>query len=123
MVVNFYSLGNSVTNFLIHLETKDGIAVGVSWTSGYGAGIGTTIAIMMHEIPHELGDFVLYKKLGMSTRGAIGLNLAAAMVSFAGLFTGLALAEDPDVVDWLLALVAGLFVYISLVDVVSIPIA
>ena len=43
----------------------------------------------------------------------------AAMVSFGGLYTGLALAEDPSVVDWLLALVAGLFIYISLVDVVS----
>ena len=74
---------------------------------------------MMHEIPHELGDFVLYKKLGLSTRQAIGFNVMAAMVSFGGLYTGLALAEDPSVVDWLLALVAGLFIYISLVDVVS----
>ena len=32
---------------------------------------------------------------------------------------GLALGEDPTVVDWLLALVAGLFIYIALVDVVS----
>merc|ERR1739838_202052 len=104
-------IGDCFHNFV------DGIAVGVSWTSGYGAGLGTTIAIMMHEIPHELGDFVLYKKLGLSTRQAIGFNVMAAMVSFGGLYTGLALAEDPSVVDWLLALVAGLFIYISLVDV------
>ena len=49
-----------ILTFLV-THAKDGIAVGVSWTSGYGAGLGTTIAIMMHEIPHELGDFVLYK--------------------------------------------------------------
>ena len=49
-----------ILTFLV-TQQKDGIAVGVSWTSGYGAGLGTTIAIMMHEIPHELGDFVLYK--------------------------------------------------------------
>ena len=49
----------------------------------------------------------------------MGLNVLAAFISFGGLFMGLALGEDPSVVDWLLALVAGLFVYISLVDVVG----
>ena len=77
------------------------------------------IAIMMHEIPHELGDFVLYKKLGLSTRGALGLNVIAALVSYGGLYLGLTLGTDPTVVDWLLALVAGLFIYIAMVDVVS----
>ena len=67
----------------------DGIAVGVAWTSGIGAGLGTTIAIMMHEIPHELGDFVLYKKLGLSSRGALGLNVIAALISYGGLYLGL----------------------------------
>ena len=78
---------------------------------------------MMHEIPHELGDFVLYKKLGLSTRGALGLNVIAAVVSYGGLYLGLTLGTDPTVVDWLLALVAGLFIYIALVDVVSDPIS
>ena len=81
-------------------------------------GLGTTLAIMMHELPHELGDFVVYKKLGLSSRQAIGLNLLASLISFAGVFTGLAISEDPDATQWLLAVVAGLFVYIALVDVV-----
>ena len=44
---------------------------------------------MMHEIPHELGDFVLYKKLGLSSRGALGLNVIAALISYGGLYLGL----------------------------------
>ena len=80
---------------------------------------GTTLAIVMHELPHELGDFIVYKKLGLSTRQALGLNLFAAMISFGGLYTGLALASDTDASQWLLALVAGLFIYIPMVDVVS----
>jgi len=107
-------IGDCFHNFV------DGIAVGVAWTSGIGAGLGTTIAIMMHEIPHELGDFVLYKKLGLSSRGALGLNVIAALISYGGLYLGLALGEDPTVVDWLLALVAGLFIYIALVDVMPV---
>ena len=82
-------------------------------------GLGTTLAILMHELPHELGDFVVYKKLGLSTRQALGLNLFAALLSYAGVFTGLAIASDPDATEWLLAIVAGLFIYLALVDVVS----
>ena len=96
----------------------DGIAVGVAWSQSPGSGIGTTIAIAMHELPHELGDFIVYKKLGLRTRQAIGLNLFAALLSFGGLYTGLGLASNPAVTSWLLALVAGLFIYISMVDVV-----
>ena len=72
----------------------------------------------MHELPHELGDFVVYKKLGLTTKRALGLNLFAAVISFGGLYTGLALSSSPEVTQWLLAIVVGLFVYISLVDVV-----
>ena len=45
--------------------------------------------------------------------------LFAAVISYFGLFTGLALAGKTATTDWLLALVAGLFVYVALVDVVS----
>ena len=105
--------GDCLHNFI------DGIAVGISWTVSWGAGLGTTFAIMMHELPHELGDFVLYRKLGLSTKQAIGANLIAAVISFGGLYTGLALGNDPTATQWLLAIVAGLFIYISLADVVS----
>ena len=101
----------------------DGIAVGVAWSQSPGSGIGTTIAIAMHELPHELGDFIVYKKLGLKTRQAIGLNLFAALLSFGGLYTGIGLASNPAVTSWLLAIVAGLFIYISMVDVVSLYLA
>ena len=34
----------------------------------------------MHELPHELGDFIVYKKLGLKTRQALALNFIAALV-------------------------------------------
>ena len=97
----------------------DGLAIGVAWTISWGAGLGTTLAIVLHELPHELGDFIVYKKLGLSTRMAVGLNLFAAMISFVGLFIGLALATETEAEEWLLALVAGLFIFIPMVNVVS----
>ena len=97
----------------------DGLAIGVAWTISWGAGLGTTLAIVLHELPHELGDFIVYKKLGLSTRWAVLLNLFAALVSFVGLFIGLALATETAATEWLLALVAGMFIFLPMVNVVS----
>lgn len=62
---------------------------------------------------------MIFQKLGLSTRMAIGLNVSAAMVSFVGLFIGLALATETDAEEWLLALVAGLFIFIPIFNIVS----
>ena len=75
---------------------------------------------MMHELPHELGGFMVYRKIGFTVCKALMLNLGAAVISYFGLFTGLALAGETATTDWLLALVAGLFIYVALVDVVRI---
>ena len=59
------------------------------------------------------------KKLGLSTRMALGLNLFAAMISFVGLFISLALSTETDGGEWLMALVAGLFIFIPIFNIVS----
>ena len=89
-VIGGILVGDCFHNFV------DGLAVGVAWTLGWGAGLGniariemenlknqflgTTLAIVMHELPHELGDFIVYKKLGLKTRQALALNFIAALV-------------------------------------------
>ena len=55
----------------------------------------------------------------MSKWKALGLNFLAACFAFVGLYIGLSVAENPEVRQWLLAVIAGMFLYISLVDVVS----
>ena len=77
------------------------------------------IAIMIHEIPHVTGNYVLYRKQGLSGRSGLGLNIISALCSFAGLYIGLGLGSNPAVVDWLLGIVAGLFIFVSLVNIVS----
>ena len=40
---------------------SDGLVIGVAWTLSWAAGLGTTLAIVLHKLPNELGDFIVYK--------------------------------------------------------------
>ena len=110
----------------------DGLAMGVAWTTSFSTGLGeystffsltykpgTMLAIMMHEMPNVLGNYVVYKQLGLCSKRALGMVLIAAAVCMIGLFAGLTLAAIPDAERWLLGIIAGLFIHIPLVDIVS----
>jgi len=105
------AVGDVMHNFV------DGIAIGVSWRFSWQLGMATTIAIFLHELPHELGDFAIYQNLGLSIWKALLLNLFSACCSFGGLFLGLSLAEKTEAGNWLLSATIGLFIYISLVNI------
>jgi len=98
-------------------NATDGLAMGVAWTKGFGLGLGTMMAIMMHEMPNVLGNYVVYKQLGLCSKRALGMVLIAAAVCMIGLFAGLTLAAIPDSERWLLGIIAGLFIHIPLVDI------
>lgn len=68
------------------------------------------------------GDFAIYLKNGATKWQAIGLNVSAAVCAFIGLYIGIAVGQDAAAREWILALVAGMFLYIALVQVVSITI-
>ena len=70
---------------------------------------------MCHELPHELGGFIVYRKLGFTVTRSLLLNVFAAVINNFGLFTGLALSGIiTSTTDWLFALVAGHFIYVAL---------
>ena len=48
----------------------DGLAIGASYLAGHNIGIITTITILLHEVPHEIGDFAILVKSGCSKRKA-----------------------------------------------------
>lgn len=49
---------------------------------------------------------------------ALGFNFMAACFAFIGLYIGLSIAENPEAREWMLSVIAGMFLYIALVDVV-----
>lgn len=96
----------------------DGLAIGASYLSGKNIGMMTTITILLHEVPHEIGDFAILIKSGCSRSKAMMLQLLTAFGAIAGNVLVLCGASDQSVtLSWVLPFTAGGFIYIATVNV------
>lgn len=102
--------GDGLHNFF------DGIAIGVSYGGSLAVGISTSIAILCHELPHEIGDFAVLIKSGMTIKRAVLYNTLSSILCLLGATLGVFIGKID--VGWVSALIAGMFLYISLVDMV-----
>ncbi|XP_054618838.1 zinc transporter Slc39a7 [Dunckerocampus dactyliophorus] len=96
----------------------DGLAIGASFLVGPTVGAITTITILLHEVPHEIGDFAILVQSGCTKRKAMCLQLVTALGALAGTACSL-LAEGVGAAAtaWILPFTAGGFVYIATVTV------
>lgn len=97
----------------------DGLAIGASFLAGQSIGIITTITVLLHEIPHEIGDFAILVQSGCSKNKAIRLQLVTAIGAMTGTVCSL-LARDigEAATTWILPFTAGGFIYIATVSVI-----
>jgi zinc transporter 12 len=94
----------------------DGVAIGASFSESNNLGVSTTIAILCHEIPHKLGNYAILIKCGFIHTQALLSNVLAACFSFAGFFVASSLSTDTSTSQWIFSITAGLFYYISMVN-------
>jgi zinc and cadmium transporter len=107
-------IGDGIHNYI------DGLLIGASWLSSRELGITTTLAVILHEIPQEVGDFGILIQSGLTARRAILLNAATAAVALLGTITVLVagtVAHEP-VTRLLMPITAGGFVYIAAADLI-----
>lgn len=95
---------------LVKLTTKKTFSA----STGFYGGLATSIAILMHELPHEIGDFAVLLKAGLSARNAVKYNILSSVLAFVGMALGLYIGELGG--GALSAYIAGTFLHISLVD-------
>ncbi|EDW70333.1 zinc transporter ZIP5 isoform X1 [Drosophila virilis] len=97
----------------------DGLAIGAAFGSDPVTGFATAVAVLCHELPHELGDFALLLQSGISIRRAIYMNIISSVLSFMGMAIGLLLIGIGDgMTKWIYAATAGSFLYIAFADLV-----
>ncbi|KAM9709303.1 zinc transporter ZIP10 isoform 2-T4 [Menidia menidia] len=104
-------MGDGMHNF------SDGLAIGAAFSANMTGGISTSVAVFCHELPHELGDFAVLLKAGMSVKQAIVYNLLSALMAYVGMMIGTAVGQyTHNVTSWIFAITAGMFLYVALVD-------
>ncbi|XP_061903625.1 zinc transporter ZIP4-like [Entelurus aequoreus] len=110
MLPYLITLSDAIHNF------ADGLAMGAAFSLSWRSGLATSLAVLCHELPHELGDFAILLHSGMSVRRALLFNVGSAMSSFVGLYIALSVATDLATKQWIAAITAGLFLYVGLAD-------
>ncbi|XP_023330774.1 zinc transporter foi isoform X2 [Eurytemora carolleeae] len=94
----------------------DGLAIGAAFADGMWSGVSTSVAVLCHELPHEIGDFAMLLKTGMSFKKAVFYNVVSSVLAFVGMLIGLVLGNLENFSSWMFAATAGVFLYVALVD-------
>jgi zinc and cadmium transporter len=104
-------VGGSLHNFI------DGLVVSAAYMTNLGLGISTTIAIIAHEIPQEIGDYAVLVYGGMKKKKALLYNFLTALISVLGALVGYFLFKGVSM-TFLLPIAAGGFIYIATTDLI-----
>lgn len=112
-VVYLTIFGDALHNFL------DGMAIAASFLVSFPVGIATSIAVIFHEIPQEIGQFAILVHGGWSTKKALVYNFISALTAVTGAVVMLLLATTIEGITMpLLAISAASFIYIALCDLI-----
>ena len=110
-VVYLNLIGDGFHNFL------DGVIVAASFLISIPTGLATTTAIILHEIPQEIGDFAVLIHSGLDKTKAILLNFLSALFSIlGGLLSYFFLSSFENLIPYIIAIAAGGFIYIATTD-------
>jgi zinc and cadmium transporter len=104
-------IGDAFHNFV------DGVIITVTFGTSIPLGIASSLAVVSHEIPQEVGDFAILLETGYSRKKAFFLNMLSGLSTFAGaLLSYLVLDVIQKSIPYVMAVAAASFIYISMVD-------
>ncbi|MDP1625309.1 MAG: ZIP family metal transporter [bacterium] len=104
--------GDALHNFL------DGMAIAASFLISVPVGIATTVAVMLHEIPQEIGQFAVLVHGGWSRKKALIYNFLSALTAVLGAVVVLLFTQGTEQPLALLAIGAASFIYVAMSDLI-----
>ena len=106
-------IGDGLHNFI------DGMIIAGSFLISPKLGLATTLAVIAHEIPQEIGDFGILLHAGYSRVKAILLNFLSAIVAIIGALLALIIgAQASNFTSFIIPFTAGGFIYIATADLI-----
>jgi zinc and cadmium transporter len=103
-------IGDGTHNFV------DGMIIAASFLLSVPLGVVTTVAVILHEVPQELGDFGILMHGGFSRRRALSFNFLSAMAAVGGALITYFYLDVLNLSPLLIAFAAGGFIYLACVD-------
>jgi zinc and cadmium transporter len=106
-------IGDTFHNFI------DGILIAAAFTADVKLGVVTALAIIAHEIPQEVGDFLILLHSGYTKKQALIFNLVSSVATMVGgLIAYFALQYVQSWVPYILALAASSLLYVAVADLI-----
>ena len=106
-------IGESIHNFI------DGIVIAASFLAGTTIGVSTTLAIIFHEIPHEIGNFAVLLHSGRGKKKALLFNILSACAAILGTVAVLVTSRSLEsLTTYMLPFAAGNLLYIAGSDLI-----
>lgn len=110
---NLILIGDGIHNMV------DGVLIAAAFLTDIHLGVVTSVAVIAHEIPQELGDFAVLLHSGYGRAKALVYNVLASLTTVIGgvvAYFSLSLAQA--VVPYVLAIAASSFIYIAVADLI-----
>ena len=106
-------VGDTFHNFV------DGVLIAAAFMADVQLGIVTSLAIIAHEIPQEVGDFLILLHSGFSRRQAFSFNLLSSLATLVGgLLAYFALQSLQNLVPYFLGVAAASMIYVAVADLI-----
>jgi len=107
------TVGDTFHNFV------DGILIAAAFLADFKLGVVTALAIIAHEIPQEVGDFLILLHSGYTKRQALLLNILSSFATLVGgLLAYYALGAMQEWVPYVLGLAAASMIYVAVADLI-----
>ena len=97
----------------------DGVVIAGSFLVDTRLGLATALAVLIHEIPQEIGHFSIYIHQGLNLLNSLKLNLLAAVSSFLGVILTILIGSNLTQLSlYILPITAGGFIYLAASDLI-----